>query len=181
MEIEKNANEDVIELLLFVTEDPRGTNPDENWNNPFVVISQYKDGFGLQVYCQGDPVNMKDPYGLTTIIGPPTLRDCPLSVHHGGVELWLSGVQTIYSLMSFCHNSKTLWVESETKECYYGKDGGTVGAIPVIKFWVGDSCCCKSGTTGIVVVGGKPEKVCNGKTWAEWTVCTGVGPACSGG
>ena len=50
----------------FVTQDPRGINPDENWNNPFDVISQYRDGFGLQVYVTGDPINNTDPWGLDT-------------------------------------------------------------------------------------------------------------------
>jgi len=48
----------------FVTEDPRGINPDENWENYFGVMSQYDDGYGLQVYCKGDPVNSWDDWGL---------------------------------------------------------------------------------------------------------------------
>jgi len=51
----------------FVTQDPRGINPDENWNNPFDAISQYRDGFGLQVYATGDPINNTDPWGLKSI------------------------------------------------------------------------------------------------------------------
>ena len=52
----------------FLTEDPHGINPDENWNNPFDIQRQYSDGCGLQVYAQGDPVNNRDGWGLTTII-----------------------------------------------------------------------------------------------------------------
>ncbi|HRT52268.1 MAG TPA: RHS repeat-associated core domain-containing protein [Anaerohalosphaeraceae bacterium] len=48
----------------FLTEDPHGINPDENWNNPFGVQRQYSDGCGLQVYAQGDPVNKRDAWGL---------------------------------------------------------------------------------------------------------------------
>ncbi len=48
----------------FVSEDPRGINPDGNWNNPFNVLSQYNDGFGLRVYAQSDPVNKRDDWGL---------------------------------------------------------------------------------------------------------------------
>lgn len=48
----------------FITEDPHGVNPDENWDNPFGVWKQYQDGFGLKVYAQGDPVNNKDAWGL---------------------------------------------------------------------------------------------------------------------
>ncbi|HPD48640.1 MAG TPA: RHS repeat-associated core domain-containing protein [Anaerohalosphaeraceae bacterium] len=48
----------------FLTEDPHGINPDENWNNPFDIQRQYSDGCGLQVYAQGDPVNNRDAWGL---------------------------------------------------------------------------------------------------------------------
>ncbi|OHB53762.1 MAG: hypothetical protein A2Y12_19285 [Planctomycetes bacterium GWF2_42_9] len=48
----------------FITEDPRGINPDENWNNNFDILDQYDDGFGLQVYCASDPVNKNDFWGL---------------------------------------------------------------------------------------------------------------------
>jgi len=52
----------------FLTEDPHGINPDENWNNPFGIQRQYADGYALQVYAKGDPVNNRDDWGLTTII-----------------------------------------------------------------------------------------------------------------
>jgi len=67
----------------FITEDPRGINPDGNWDNPFDAILQYSDGFGLQVYCQGDSINNKDPYGL---------ESCGLFVRCGKLEEtdWLS-------------------------------------------------------------------------------------------
>jgi RHS repeat-associated protein len=48
----------------FVTQDPRGINPDGNWNNPLDVLSQSKDGVALDVYCQSDPVNGRDDWGL---------------------------------------------------------------------------------------------------------------------
>ncbi|MCD4831529.1 MAG: RHS repeat-associated core domain-containing protein [Anaerohalosphaeraceae bacterium] len=55
----------------FITDDPRGTVPDENWNNPFVVQSQYDDGYSLLAYCQHDPINNKDPWGLLSSFGCP--------------------------------------------------------------------------------------------------------------
>ena len=48
----------------FITEDPRGVNPDGNWNNRFAVHTQYGDGYGLSVYAKGDPVNGRDDWGL---------------------------------------------------------------------------------------------------------------------
>ncbi|MGI6124240.1 MAG: hypothetical protein ACOYIG_08660 [Acetivibrionales bacterium] len=50
----------------FLTEDPHGVNPDENWNNPFSIKDQYDDGYGLQIYAQGDPVNGWDGWGLAS-------------------------------------------------------------------------------------------------------------------
>jgi len=48
----------------FLTQDPHGVNPDENWNNPFSIKDQYDDGCGLRVYAQGDPLNNRDDWGL---------------------------------------------------------------------------------------------------------------------
>ena len=48
----------------FLTEDPHGTIPDENWNNPFGITNQYTDGYGLQVYAGFNPVNNRDDWGL---------------------------------------------------------------------------------------------------------------------
>lgn len=48
----------------FITEDPRGIVPDGIWNNRFSILDQYADGFGLEVYCQSDPLNSKDIWGL---------------------------------------------------------------------------------------------------------------------
>ena len=50
----------------FLTDDPRGINPDGNWNNSFAPIIQLADGCGLGVYAQGDPVNGRDDWGLDT-------------------------------------------------------------------------------------------------------------------
>jgi RHS repeat-associated protein len=48
----------------FITDDPRGIRPDENWNNPFDVHSQYDNGYGIKVYCESAPINCKDFWGL---------------------------------------------------------------------------------------------------------------------
>ena len=48
----------------FITEDPHGINPDGNWNNYFAPRWQYIDGYSLQVYAKGDPVNGWDGWGL---------------------------------------------------------------------------------------------------------------------
>ena len=48
----------------FLTEDPHGTIPDENWNNPFGITNQYIDGVGLTVYAGFNPVNNRDDWGL---------------------------------------------------------------------------------------------------------------------
>jgi RHS repeat-associated protein len=48
----------------FITDDPKGIRPDNNWNNTFDVHSQYDNGYGLQVYCESDPINCKDYWGL---------------------------------------------------------------------------------------------------------------------
>ena len=48
----------------FLTEDPHGINPDGNWENSFSILKQYNDGYGLQVYTGGDPVNGWDGWGL---------------------------------------------------------------------------------------------------------------------
>lgn len=58
----------------FLTEDPHGVNPDGNWNNPFEIRWQYIDGYGLQVYAQGDPVNNIDPWGLWKYAVPVAQR-----------------------------------------------------------------------------------------------------------
>ncbi len=46
----------------FITKDPRGVNPDGNWNNRFAVHTQYRDGYGLSVYAGSDPVNGRDDW-----------------------------------------------------------------------------------------------------------------------
>lgn len=51
----------------FITEDPRGIKPDENWNNRFSILSQYDDGFGLEVYAEGDSINGRDDWGLACV------------------------------------------------------------------------------------------------------------------
>ena len=58
----------------FLTEDPHGITPDGNWNNPFGIRRQYSDGFGLQVYAQGDPVNNRDDWGLWKYALPAAQR-----------------------------------------------------------------------------------------------------------
>ena len=58
----------------FLTVDPHGINPDGNWNNPFGIRRQYFDGFGLQVYAQGDPVNNRDDWGLWKYALPTAQR-----------------------------------------------------------------------------------------------------------
>jgi RHS repeat-associated protein len=58
----------------FLTEDPHGINPDGNWNNSFRIERQYSDGYGLQVYCKGDPINNVDSWGLWNYALPPSQR-----------------------------------------------------------------------------------------------------------
>ena len=48
----------------FLTEDPHGTIPDENWNNPFGITNQYTDGYGLDVYAGFNPITGRDDWGL---------------------------------------------------------------------------------------------------------------------
>jgi RHS repeat-associated protein len=48
----------------FLTDDPHGIIPDENWNNPWNITNQYADGVGLQVYAGFNLVNSRDDWGL---------------------------------------------------------------------------------------------------------------------
>lgn len=71
----------------FITQDPRGINPDGNWNNVFNIFNQYKNGYGLRVYCQSNPLNKKDSWGLMSVIDPiepPT----PLSTSNTNCTKW---------------------------------------------------------------------------------------------
>jgi RHS repeat-associated protein len=54
----------------FLTNDPRGVNPDNNWENPFMPLWQYTDGYSTTVYCKSDPVNYFDPSGLISELKP---------------------------------------------------------------------------------------------------------------
>jgi RHS repeat-associated protein len=49
----------------FLTDDPHGIIPDENWNNPWDITSQYTDGVGLQVYAGFNPISKRDEWGLS--------------------------------------------------------------------------------------------------------------------
>jgi len=51
----------------FLTEDPHGTIPDENWNNPFGILNQYADGYGLQVYAGFNPITGRDDWGQKSV------------------------------------------------------------------------------------------------------------------
>lgn len=58
----------------FLTDDPHGINPDGTWSNGFDIQRQYSDGYGLQVYAQGDPVNNRDDWGLWQYALQPAQR-----------------------------------------------------------------------------------------------------------
>ena len=49
----------------FITQDPRGINPDENWNNPFDILSQFGDGFNLYEYVKSNPLMFTDYNGCS--------------------------------------------------------------------------------------------------------------------
>jgi RHS repeat-associated protein len=49
----------------FLTDDPHGIIPDENWNNPWDITNQYADGVGLQVYSGFNPITGRDDWGLS--------------------------------------------------------------------------------------------------------------------
>ena len=72
----------------FLTEDPHGINPDENWNNSFGIKDQYVDGFSLQVYAQSDPVNGRDDWGLSSVTVKRTKSPSSYGINAG--HEWLS-------------------------------------------------------------------------------------------
>ncbi|MCD4831525.1 MAG: hypothetical protein K8R02_06930 [Anaerohalosphaeraceae bacterium] len=49
---------------LFVTDDPRGINPDGNWNNSYAPITQLKDGVNTKLFLNHNPMYGRDDWGL---------------------------------------------------------------------------------------------------------------------
>lgn len=136
----------------FLTEDPHGINPDETWNNPFDIQRQYSDGYGLQVYAQGDPVNNSDPWGLWKYALPTAQRskESKAFVEASGVWEMKYNIKGLAQLVRLNEEEFDNWGKRAIHKVNGVKKCGAWVPNTVLAYWAGE--------LGSI-----------GKTWVWWS------------
>jgi RHS repeat-associated protein len=95
----------------FITDDPRGIRPDNNWNNPFAPKLQYSDGYGLKVYAGSDPINNSDPWGLWkyALSRAERRKEGRTFVEASGVWEWKYGIESLARLVRLNEEEFNKW------------------------------------------------------------------------
>jgi len=136
----------------FLTEDPHGINPDENWNNTFGIQRQYADGYGVQVYAQGDPVNDRDDWGLWKYAFPVAQRMKEGRTFVIANDVWEMkyNIKGLAQLVRLNEEQFDDWGKRAIREVNGIKKCGALVPNTVLAYWAG-------------------EWGSLGKTWVWWT------------